>query len=223
METNTALERLKRVGADQFGIFTVAQAAAAGVDAATLEELCREFHVRFSVDGAYKLHGYDTHHDVTYALWLMLDPETPLERREPPGCGVLSHATAGDWLDTYDDGVLDVTFPLEASLPPNMANNRIHVHRANLKQDEWFIHQGVPVTTPARMVMDLLDTRDEDETAIGRRLVMLALSGMVDFDRLSVQLDGYADRQGRGDGRAFVKMLRNAARSDSALKHEWLR
>lgn len=135
---------------------------------------------------------------------------------------MLSYGSAADWLDSFEfDGAeITVTFPVGAKLPSGFGSNaqRVRIHQAELSPGDWFVHRGVPVTTPARMVMDLLDADDEDTTAIGRRLLGLQLSGAVDFQDLAERLEGYARRNDWGGGAQLVASLQAAASPDSGWK-----
>jgi very-short-patch-repair endonuclease len=65
--------------------------------------------------------------------------------------GVLSHRSAGAlWVIRQWQGRIDVTTPRTRRKRPGLL-----LHRAVLAPDEVTIHDGIPVTTPARTLLDL--------------------------------------------------------------------
>ena len=75
--------------------------------------------------------------------------------------GVLSHRSAAAlWgIRASNSGRIDVTAPRERRRPG------VTVHRAVLPQDEMTTHDGIPVTTPARTLLDLAALLDEHRLA----------------------------------------------------------
>ncbi|HEX3731761.1 MAG TPA: hypothetical protein VHU91_02415 [Mycobacteriales bacterium] len=214
MDSDEALERLQVMSADQFGMFTVPQAATVGVDRAALEELEEQWELSSWVEGVYKLPGASNHGEV-YERWLSLAPATFARDRVAPGCGVVSHGSAAQRLASskFGAGFLAVTFPPETPLPDglNAAIPDRYVHRAPLPPQDWFMCDGVPVTTPARTVKDLLDNHYddcpiEDETTIGRYLLRMERRG-VDLAELAAELDGWARRNDRRNGEFLVRSI----------------
>ncbi len=190
-----------------------------GIDERLLEVLITTRRITRVVPGAYRLAAIEPdRRDEAYALWLRLDPVTAAKLRTAPGCGILSHASAANWLDPLAFGGVElaVTIPPGEGDPPAVGHNaaRIHIHRAELAESEWFIHDGVPVTSPARTVIDLMDDYDEDSTSVGRMLDGMVRAGVVDLSDLSSDLNAYAQREGYGDGGRLLKLLDNAAAPD---------
>jgi len=218
MEMNATVDRLKRLSRDQYGVFTVEQAAEVGIDEAALARLREAELLQRAAVGVYKVQGVEEDHgEGAFALWLTLDPTTSPSDRVPPRCGVLSHASAALWLDplSFDGANLTVTVPPGINLTARAAVNAgwINIHEAELPATDWFLHHGVPVTTPARTVMDLLDEHgNHDETSVGRMLNGMHRAGVVDFQDLAARLDDYAKREEYGDGAKLVRLLSEAAR-----------
>ncbi|MGH3428671.1 MAG: hypothetical protein ACRDQZ_14065 [Mycobacteriales bacterium] len=226
MRDDDAVARLTAMSADQFGVFTVEQAAAVGVDLATLERLEQVERPWPSVDGIYELPNSGFEDDSAYGLWLSLDPATMARDRIAPQCGVMSHRSAANWLN-QGDFLPDLVVTLPPDAPAlhitDRTAKRIVVCRVPLPPQDWFMHNGVPVTTPARMVRDLLEIDDEplpleDETSVGRILLGIQKNGDLDLNSLAVELDDYARRENYGGGEYLVRLLNDAAQPGSGAR-----
>ncbi len=92
---------------------------------------------------------------------------------------VLSHATAAAaWDLRASEGVIHVTVPGDPGRR-RLAGVRIHRSRT-LTPDQTTVHRGIPITTPARTIIDL------SRTLTGRPLEQLVnrAERLVDFDEL---------------------------------------
>ena len=95
----------------------------------------------------------------------------------------------------------------------------VYVHRGPLPPEDWFVCGGVPVTTAARTIADLLgdecdECPTEDETTVGRYLLRMERNGL-DLSLLGAQLDDWVrrNRPRSRDGEFLVQSLRAAAHS----------
>jgi hypothetical protein len=123
------------------------------------------------------------------AVWLSLDPARLAHDRlaDSPPTGVISHASAAAM-----HGIGDILEPqVEVTLPARYRARRdeLRAHRGVLRPDEVTIVDGLPVTTPARTVADLLrDGHDRDHVA---SVVADALErGLVSTRALEIAFDG---------------------------------
>jgi predicted transcriptional regulator of viral defense system len=71
--------------------------------------------------------------------------------------GVISHQTALSLHDLSDvlPRAVDITMPVEESLPPQEPPSWVKLHRADVPEEDRQWYRSVPVTTPARTILDL--------------------------------------------------------------------
>lgn len=163
-----ALEALNILGdlcASQKGMFTTAQAQLAGVDRMAISRLSRNGQLEQVVHGVYRASTVPTWRgEDVYAIWLSLDPTTPAFDRQFDGSGFTVSLNTAAWLQ--DLGELKAT-PLAFSFPGRRQTRRgIRFLRRQLPESDIAIAAGMPVTTPRRTVLDLLDN-NEDLSLVG--------------------------------------------------------
>jgi len=155
------------IAADQWGLLTTAQAVAAGVTRMMLSRMVERGELERVMQGVYATPAA-TGGELTQrrAAWLSLDPATPAHVRleKPEDSGVLSHASAAAM-----HNIGDILEPqTEVTLPTRYRARRdeLRTHRAVLEPHEVILVDGLPVTTPARTVADLLLAgHDQDHVA----------------------------------------------------------
>ncbi|GHH70371.1 type IV toxin-antitoxin system AbiEi family antitoxin domain-containing protein [Promicromonospora soli] len=159
--------QVAQVAAAQWGLITTAQAVEAGASRMLLSRMVTSGELERVTHGVYATPAAAADRLVAVrALWLSLDVRRTAEERLRDRCsaGVLSHATAasmheiGDLLDAW----------IEVILPHRYQGrrDRIRAHRAALGPDEVTVVDGLPVTTAARTVADLVvDGHDRDHVA----------------------------------------------------------
>jgi Transcriptional regulator, AbiEi antitoxin/Protein of unknown function (DUF559)/AbiEi antitoxin C-terminal domain len=101
-------------------------------------------------------------------------------------CAVLSHRSAADlWeLRRTDSPRIDVTVPTRAG---RATRSGLHVHRAALEPFEATTHDGIPVTTPTRTLLDLAEVlprraleRAADQAEVLRLFDLVAVHDTID-------------------------------------------
>lgn len=193
----TELATLTELAAGQWGLVTAAQAEQAGisrmqltrlVDAGVLDRVAHGVYATPAVLGD-ELLGLRT-------AWIALQPRRSVVDRlaDPLGAGVVSHASAAR-LHDLGDLLADEH---ELTLPSRFQSTRpgVRVHRGVLAPQEITVVSGLPVTTAARTIVDLL-TAGHDFEHIG-------------------QVAADAVRNGSTDGRALVHALEPVARRHHA-------
>jgi hypothetical protein len=202
---------LAELATTQWGLVTTAQAVAVGVSRVLLSRMAARGELDRVVHGVYAAPGAASEEYAELrALWLALDPGRTAEERlaEPRTAGVLSHATAarlhglGDLLDE----VVEVTVPTRRqSRRPGL---RIHI--AALDAHEVTTVDGLPVTTVARTVADLVaEGYDVDHVAT---IMAEGLGGGVtDLAAVGQALTGHL---GTSRGAEVLAQLRTAAGLD---------
>lgn len=155
------------IAAGQWGLLTTAQATAAGVSRMMLSRMAERGELERITHGVYATPaGAGDELSEKRAAWLSIEPGRLAYERlaESPPTGVLSHATAAGLHQAGD--LLEAQ--VEVTLPTRYRARRpeVRAHRGTLRSDEVTLVDGLPVTTPARTVADLLaDGHDRDHVA----------------------------------------------------------
>ena len=138
----------------QDGLFTAAQARRMGASRPQLAGLVEEGRTERVQHGIYQVVGSPVDQWVPLrAAWMAIAPErTTAERlvdEQGPGA-VVSHRSAARLLGLGD---LDADL-LELSVPVRRTtrNPQARLRRVPVPAGDWFVHEGLPVTTPAATV-----------------------------------------------------------------------
>lgn len=159
------LNQISEVAVDQGGYITAAQAARAGVPHERLPELVGGGDLRRVRNGVYATRGVSVGPlEDTIAAWLSTERERyPWERGGATPNAVVSHRSAASiWgLGTIIPGLPALTTARSAR-----PGRGIEFHRLSVADDDWrwWRPEGgpdLPVTTPARTIVDLLIEREE--------------------------------------------------------------
>ena len=197
--------RVSQLAARQWGLLTTAQAEVEGITRLQLARLADAGVIERLGRGIYATPAAVDERTPLRAAWLSLNPSDLAEDRlaDPPSSGVLSHTSAatlhglGDLLDDES----------EITVPGRKQSRRgIRLHRATLHADEVTIVEGLPVTTAARTVTDLLrDGHDPSHVAeIAGDALRRDLASRQD---LAAALEPLARRNGQPNGSALLEHL----------------
>lgn len=199
--------RVNDLAASQWGLLTSAQAQAEGVTRMQLTRLVESGILDRLEHGVYATPSVQG--DPLLSLrssWLTLRPSARAEERlaDLTSAGVVSHASAAQ-LHGIGDLLADEH---EFLLPERFQSRRtgVRVRRTLLGRSEVTLSSGLPVTTAARTISDLLDDgHDLDHMA---SLTAEALRrGLVDRQSLAPALDHVAPRRGSRDGQELTARL----------------
>lgn len=140
---------LVEIALDQYGFVTPADAREAGVDPHRLVEMSRRGVIEHVDHGLYRLPVVGrTALDqlMEAALW-------------PRKQGVLSHETALDVHDLCDvnPAKVHVTVPTRYRLTRRVPSV-YRIHHRDLTEREITRHEGIPVVTPLRAILDAIET-----------------------------------------------------------------
>lgn len=154
-----ALEALNILGdlcASQKGMFTTAQAQSMGVDRMAVSRLARNGQLEQVIRGVYRVTAAPMFRgEDVYASWLALTPSIPAFDRPCDGSGFTASLNTAAWLQEL--GELQA-YPLAFSFPVRrQSRTGIRFLRRELPESDIIIAAGVPVTTPGRTVLDLID------------------------------------------------------------------
>lgn len=197
--------RASELAARQWGLLTTMQAETEGISRLQLARLADAGLIERVDRGIYAVPATVEEHTPLRAAWLSLDPSMFAEDRlvDPVASGVISHASAatlhqvGDLLDDYP----------EITVPERKQSRRsIRLHRGTLRSDEVTIVDGLPVTTPARTVADLL--RDgHDPSHVAEIAGDVLLRGLASRQEMAAALELLARRHGQSSGAALLEHL----------------
>lgn len=137
---------LFEVAADKYGYVTLADAAEFEIEPKRVHEMAEHGTLERIAYGLYRFPTFPPHPLAQYM-------EATLWPR--PATGVLSHDTALDLHDLCDvnPGKLHVTVPKRWRT--NRTVPKLYVlHRRDLAPQEVTYHEGIPIVTPARAIVD---------------------------------------------------------------------
>lgn len=205
MSVTDVAARVSALAARQWGLLTTAQAEAEGVTRLQLARLADAGVIERVDRGIYAPPASIDEHTPLRSAWLSLAPRELAEDRltDAAATGVISHSSAaslhglGDLLD--DEPEITVS-------GRKQSRRGIRLHRAALRADEVTIVDGLPVTTPARTVADLL--RDGHDPSHVAEIAGDALrQDLASRDDLASALEPLARRNGQPSGAALLEHL----------------
>lgn len=180
MTRREALDRISEIASDQSGYLTTAQAERRGVDRTILSDLVESGDLRRVRRGVYATRGAGNPHERDVTAWLSVERKPfPWEWKDREPRALISHASAASIWD------LGTIVPERPSLTVRGAlpKSRFEIHTTGFGPDDWSWQRPgggalhVPVTTPARTIVDLAAAGEEPDyvdralrEAIGRGL-----------------------------------------------------
>lgn len=207
--SRTAEKGLTELAGGQWGLVTAHQAQAAGVSRTQLHRLVAVDVLDRVSQGVYVLRAFAGDDLLNLrAAWLALDPARLAADRlvDLTPTAVVSHASAAH---LYGHGDL-LADRHEFTMPTRKQTRRpeVRLHRSALAAVDVTLHRGLPVTTPARTVLDLLATHHDGEH-VAAVLADAVRARLIDLAALAVRLAPFAARYGlpRGDGVATLEHL----------------
>lgn len=197
--------RVSELTARQWGLVTTSQAGAEGISRLQLARLADAGVIERLDRGIYATPAAIDEHTPLRAAWLSLNPSLWAEERlsDPISQGVVSHASAASLHDLGDllDDEPEITVPGR-----KQSRRNIRLHRGVLSPGDVTIAGGLPVTTPARTVADLLrDGHDPSHVAhIAREALRRDLASR---QEITAALEPLARRNGQPNGAALLENL----------------
>ncbi|MGA5317380.1 type IV toxin-antitoxin system AbiEi family antitoxin domain-containing protein [Streptomyces pseudogriseolus] len=209
MERAEQLAVLSGVAADQWGLVTAAQAKTHGLSAVQLKRLTEAGLLENVGRGVYALSAAGLpHHLEIKVAWLRLQPTVPAWERPigGPDSGVVSHASACRLHSLGDIPAPDV----EISVPRRRTTTEpfVRLRTADLPAADITMVDGLPVTTPARTIVDLLHAK-ADGGHVGGVIADAERRDLVDINELAQAVQPYARKYG----------LRRAATGYELIEH----
>lgn len=200
---------LADIAAGQWGLVTTPQARAAGFSRMQLSRLNRAGLLTRLSHGVYALRGSMGEENLDLAAaWLSLEParlahERLADLRDGP---VVSHASAAS---LHGLGDLDADrHEFTTATRKQTRRPDVRLHRGDLDENGVTRRGGLPVTTPARTIADLL-ADNHDTGHVAGVLADAVRTHQIELDDLAARVGPHAARLGfpRGDGQALVRHL----------------
>lgn len=198
--------QVQELAEQQWGLVTTRQVEAIGVAWTTLSRQATHGGLERVARGVYRIRGVAETEDLQLkAAWLQLAPTVAVWDRQPTE-GVVSHRSAAAVLGL---GPLPADLH-EFTLPTRRRSRRpdVRLHRGNLTPEDWLPARGLLVTSPRRLVADLLSER-EDPEAVGQIFADSLRAGLDTASAVAEKIAPYSAALGarRGDGRALAWRL----------------
>ncbi|MEU0853519.1 type IV toxin-antitoxin system AbiEi family antitoxin domain-containing protein [Streptomyces flaveolus] len=207
MDRAEQLATVAGMAADQWGLVTAAQAKGLGVSGVQLMRLTEAGLLESVGHGVYALLavGLPQHLEIKVA-WLRLQPKTPAWDRPLGGqdSGVVSHASACQL-----HGLGDIPAPdVEISVPRRRTTTEpfVRLRTACLDTADITVVDGLPVTTAARTIVDLLHTK-ADGGHVGGVIADAERRDLVDIDALADAVQPYARKYGLPAGATGQELI----------------
>ena len=148
----TRMDELFALAEEHDGLLTSKEARAAGIQDSVLVRLAQRGRLERMTRGVYRIAHYPADHLAQYreaALWA--------KASQGPECIALSHETALLLYGISDANPsrVNLTVPTSARLR-RKCPEWVAIHRANLSPQDIGEHEGLPVTTVSRSIMDIL-------------------------------------------------------------------
>ena len=154
MKALDALNITDCLAASQRGMFTAAQAQALGCGRMELSRLTANGHLERVARGVYRAAGApSTREEAVWAAWLSMDPAIMSYDRNPFDCTV-SHNTAAWLMDLGELEAEPISFTCASRR--QVAARGIRVVRAPLEVEDIATVSGLPCTTAAKTIFDLI-------------------------------------------------------------------
>ena len=216
------IESLIELASSQWGLFTSAQALAAGVSRTQLSRMATDGRVEPTSYATYRLTaGEETTHCGVKSAWLSLFPKTSAYDRlkARPRDAIVACRTAA-----YMHGDTELhEAPYAFAVTNGMRTTRSDVvlYSWRIEECDIAVIEGLPVTTVERTVADLLRT-NEDPSLVGDFITGVCSRGhVVNEGRLAELLAPLASRNGyaKGDGASFARKLVSVYATEAQIEY----
>lgn len=201
MDRHAVVERLSEVAREQTGYVTTAQAKRLGVKTDDLVRMARRQDLRRVGHGVYAFPGtFDSPRANTIVAWLRLSGDRlPWDETDP--AAVVSHASAAaiHGFGTFVASAPTFTVFSRRFQPPDES---IRLYTARLEPEDWkwvVMPEAIelPVTTPARTVVDLAFAGEERDHVLDA-LAEAREAGLLNDEAVGEAVERRRARRGRG-------------------------
>ena len=209
MSRGDAVATLSPLAAGQWGMVTAAQARDLGVSRVDLNRLVHDGSLERVATAArvYRLTGSppDPSLDDVRAAWLQLGGGMVAAKRLRKPDAVISHRSAAAVLELGD--LLADVHEFYSPSRRQLRRGDIHIRVwTRLPTGDWRVVGGLPVTTAAQVVTDLLTDR-EDESAIARIVQDALRADLLSREELETLVTGHVAAYGAPSPAAMAAAL----------------
>lgn len=207
MKTMEAIKKLNGISAYQKGLFTSRQAKRLGVERYVLSRLDKDGSIERVARGVYRMGGAPSlREEEVLAAWLSLDPErepgAPTDAARVP---VAMGATSA-WLQQLGEVG---PAPLEFCTAERKQTQRdgLTVRKRALDDEDVVYANGIPATSPARTVLDLIDCGEDLSLVASVLRDALGKGAVADVRRLAGEVDMRGKTAGIPEGESLYKLM----------------
>ena len=210
MPNRDNIEQVIELASSQWGLFTTAQALAAGASRTQLSRLAANGRIESTSYGVYRMaDGEETQHAATKAAWLSIFPkETAYDRlRSRPRDAIVTGRTAACLHG--DTELRESPFTFAVSSSKRTARKDIELHPWPIDERDVVIIEGLPTASVERTISDLVRS-NEDPSLVGNFITGVCRRGhIIDEARLAELLSPLSSRNGfkKDDGASFARKL----------------
>ncbi|GAB3697943.1 type IV toxin-antitoxin system AbiEi family antitoxin domain-containing protein [Mariniluteicoccus flavus] len=215
----SGLAIVRELAAGQWGMVTAQQAAAVGVSRQSLFRWVTQGALGLAGHGLYRVSDApETAHEELKAAWLHLDRgRLAWDRIDGEQVEVVSHEAAAvvhDLGTVSADQAVFTTARRRQSRDP-----RVRFHRGEVPERDQMLVDGLPVTTPARTLIDLVGRgKGWDETHLAEVARDVVVEHRVRPAAIAVRLDPVADRFGASSGQELLeRWLQDSGANDELI------
>ena len=221
MPNRDNMKSVFELASSQWGLFTAAQALAAGASRTQLSRLAARGRIEPASYGTWRLaEGEETPHASVKAAWLSLRPKkTAYDRlRARPRDAVVAGRTAACMHG--DVSFYESPFSFDVASPKRTARGDVELRPWPVDEHDVVIIEGLPVTSVERTVADLVRGREDPSLAGGFVSGVCSRGHVVDEPRLAELLAPLAARNGypKGDGRSFANEIVSGYAVDAQVR-----
>lgn len=161
MKAIEVVRRIQEVSADQWGLFTAAQAKQQGINGTELSRAAQAGQIEPVIHGVYRLAGVPSDEfEGLRAAWLGTDPKRPAYERLDDKDPVIVSGPSAAWLHGIGDLQPE---PYQLSSPARRQTRRpdVRFRRRDVPLDFRTVSQGLPVTTLEQTIADLVHDKTD--------------------------------------------------------------
>jgi predicted transcriptional regulator of viral defense system len=209
--------RLGELAQAQWGLVTARQGRAADVSRLNVNRLVLDGALERVAPGVYRVVGAppDPDLDGLRAAWLQLNPAPVTEERRRAPDAVVSHRSAAVTMRLGD--LLPEAHEFYVTVRRQLRREDVRTRlRQALPRSEWRVVEGLPVTTAARTIADLLADR-EDESAVARVVQDAVRAGLLSPAELLSRVAAHARAYGATSARQFAGSLAGTTLAGATL------
>lgn len=205
------IKQLNDISAYQKGLFTTAQAERVGVERYTLSRLEKNGIVERLAKGIYRMCGAPSlREEDVLAMWLSLNPTRAIDSEPGGSDNAVATGVTAAWLQELGE-VGPTPYEFCSAKRKQTQRRGLTLRKRALPKEDVIIVNGIPATTPARTVLDLIDD-GEDLSLVASVLRDALARGLVsDEANLAKEIDQRAQKLGIPKGQSlFKKMIAEA-------------